>query len=96
MKKNRVMSLILALILTAGLLPNALSSTVFADGAVISVTSAEQLKAALNMTETVARINVKDSFTVNDDCMIYYDEAHLQYYSDAVVTIEEGVTLTVG
>ena len=96
MRLNRVLSIVLAIILSAGLIPCALSAAVSAEGSVIDVTSAEQLKAALNRTEKVAQINVKTSFTVNDDCMIYYDGAHLQYYSDTVVMIEEGVTLTVG
>jgi len=96
MRKNRIVSLILAVMLTATVVASALSSGALAFGAVIDVSSEPELIAALNLTEEVDRININASFTVNEDCTILYDAAHLYYYHDTVVTIAEGVTLTVG
>ena len=96
MKKNRIISLILAVMLTAAVIASALSAGVLADGAVIDVTSAAELKEALNRTEKVDRVNITKSFTVNEECFILFDPAHFDYYRETVVTVEEGVTLTVG
>ena len=96
MRKNRIVSLILAVMLTATVVASALSSGALAFGAVIDVSSEPELIAALNLTEEVDRININASFTVNEDCTILFDAAHLYYYHDTVVTIAEGVTLTVG
>jgi hypothetical protein len=62
----------------------------------INVSTNAELKAALDRNTPVQAINIIDSFTVNDDCTIQLDPAHIDYYSDTVITIEEGVTLTIG
>ena len=61
----------------------------------LTVTSEAELIAALNKSEVVDEISIADNFTVNSDCSIKYDAEHINYYSDTVVTVEEGVTLTV-
>ena len=61
----------------------------------LTVTSEAELIAALNKSEVVDEISIADNFTVNSDCSINYDAEHINYYSDTVVTVEEGVTLTV-
>ena len=63
---------------------------------VFDVASAYELKQALNMSTPVKAINITADFTVNDDCMIYLDPEHINNYCDTVVTINKGVTLTVG
>ena len=62
---------------------------------VIDVTSAAELKAALNGTKIVNRINITENITVNDNCSILYDADHIEYYSNTIVTVAEGVTVTV-
>lgn len=63
---------------------------------VFDVSTPQELADALNKQTPVEAINIVDDFTVNSDCLIYYDPAHIDNYSDTVVTVNEGVTLTVG
>ena len=96
MRKNRIVSLIFAVMLTVTVVFSALSTGALAIGAVIDVSSEPELKAALNMKSKVDRINITGDFTVNSDCTIMFDEDHLAYYCDTVMTVAAGVTLTVG
>lgn len=70
--------------------------TAFASGAVINVTSAGALKDALNQNAEVEAINITADFTINEECFILFDNAHIGNYHDTVMTIAEGVTLTIG
>lgn len=63
---------------------------------VFDVSTPQELADALNKQTPVEAINIVDDFTVNSDCLIYYDPAHIDNYSDTVVTVNGGVTLTVG
>ncbi len=92
MKKALSLLLSSAMLIT---LLTALPFNVFAN-TVISVTSESELETALNGDSAVDEIHITADFTVNSDCTIKYDSAHLNYYSDTVVTVENGVTLTVG
>ena len=75
----------------------ALSPAVFAagDGLILEVTSQEELTAALNKTEPVSEIRITGDFAVNKESLVLFDEAHLAYYRNVTVKIEEGVTLTI-
>ncbi len=95
MRKNKALSIILALVLSAGLIPYALSASVSAEGAVINVKTEAEFQAALNMNTKVARINVTDSFTVYGECVILYDAAHIDNYCDTVVDVNAGAVITV-
>ena len=66
------------------------------NGLVISVTSQEELTAAVNKTEKVEAINIVCDFTVTEDSGVSLAGDKLEYYSNVTVTVEEGVTLTVG
>jgi len=70
--------------------------TAFASGAVFNVTSAAQLKEALDQNTEVEAINITESFALYEEDTILFDAAHLDYYHDTVMTIAAGVTLTVG
>ncbi len=97
MKKStkKALSLLLAAVMVFGLImPYSVSA--FASGAVINVTSEQELKQALNKDSEVSNINIVQNFTVNSECAILFDSAHLNNYHDTVLTIAEGVTLTVG
>ncbi len=88
---KKVLSIILLMCFVFSFMPQ----TVYADES-ITVTSEEELIAALNKSEVVDEINITNGFSVKSDCTIQYDAAHINYYSDTVVTVKEGVTLTVG
>ncbi len=68
--------------------------SVSAGGLKIEVTSEDELVDALSKTEVVDEINIVDSFTITKDCAIKYDGNKINYYSDTVLTISDGVTLT--
>ncbi|MBR6917858.1 MAG: dockerin type I repeat-containing protein [Clostridia bacterium] len=86
---------ILAVLMLAAFIPYG-ASTVSASGAVIEVTSEAELIAALNNDSPVEAINIKGEFTVNEECTIEYDAAHLENYHDTIVTIDKSATITVG
>ncbi len=90
--KKRVLSVFLVFCLLL-----ALSHAVFAagDGLILEVTSQEELTAALNKTEPVSEIRITGDFAVNKESLVLFDEAHLAYYRNVTVKIEEGVTLTI-
>lgn len=91
---KKALSLLLAAVMVFGLImPYSVSA--FASGAVINVTSEQELKQALNRDTEVSNINIVQSFTVNSECNILYDNAHINNYHDTVMTIENGVTLTI-
>ena len=69
--------------------------TAHADNAVIDVKTEEEFAAALNMNTPVAAINVTADFMVRSDCTVKFDPEHIDNYKDVVVTICEGVTMTV-
>ncbi len=69
--------------------------TAHADDLVIDVETEEEFAAALNMDTPVAAINVVTSFSVRSDCTVKFDPEHIDNYKDVVVTVNEGVTLTV-
>nr|MCR5207308.1 hypothetical protein [Eubacterium sp.] len=94
MKTRKILSVMLSAALLLQLL-FAGSVTAFA-GEAINVTNEAELTAALNKTEVVDSINITDDFTIGSDCTIQYDSTHINYYSDTVVTVADGVTLTVG
>lgn len=91
-----VLSLLLCLLpLTVLAAEEEISDGVLIEGKTITVTSQDELTAALNQTEPVASILITESFTVNRESFIMFDNAHLPYYHNVVFTIAEGVTLTV-
>lgn len=105
MKSNvlkKAMALLTAAVLLVGLVPTGVLPALRVtaeeppEGAVIHATSAEELAAALDMTEPVAEIVIDESFTVTGDCTIQFDPDHIDHYHDTVITVAEGVTLTVG
>ena len=91
MKKALPIVLSLSMVVSSGVIQPVF---VHADQA-ISVTNEEELKAALDDNTTVEAIDITESFTIHDDCMIQLDPSHINYYSDTVVTIDDGVTLTI-
>ena len=93
--KNRIISVFLAVIVAAGLIP-LVAVTASAEGSVIDVTSEAEFAAALDMDTPVAAINIISDFTVTSDCTVQFDKNHINNYSSVVVTVKEGVTLTVG
>jgi|GEM_PF-2599745 len=64
------------------------------DGLILEASSQLELISALNRTEPVSAVYVTDSFTITDDCCMYFDEDHIEYYGDATMVIMPGVTLT--
>ena len=93
--KNSIISVLLSVfVVTTAVITGSL--TVYADDAVIEVTSEAEFSAALNMDKPVAAINITADFTVNSDCTVKFDPEHINNYKDVVVTIYEGVTMTVG
>ena len=92
MKKSISLLLSLLMVITA---LTALPFSAFA-GTAIDVTSEAELVAALNKTEVVDSINITADFTVCSDCTINFDPSHINYYSDTVVTVKEGVTVNIG
>ncbi|MBR0414064.1 MAG: fibronectin type III domain-containing protein [Clostridia bacterium] len=70
--------------------------TAFASGTVLNVTSAAELGTALNQNEEVDAIHITESFAIYEDFSILFDAMHLNYYHDTVMTIDAGVTLTIG
>lgn len=84
---------LVALIMVVSLLP----VSVLADGgATFTVTNQEELTTALNQNRKVGEIHIVQSFTVTEDSTIQYGGDKINYYSDTIMTIAEGVTLTVG
>ena len=94
-KAKKALSLMLVAIMACTLFVPAVITS-FASGLTLNVTSANELKQALDMDTEVENINITADFTVTDDCTIKFDSAHLAYYHDTVMTIAENVTLTVG
>ena len=90
----KTLGFLLVLILCLSLL--GVSALAAGNGKTINVTSQEELVAALNRTEKVAAINITRDFTVTEPCYLEYDDAHLPYYHDTSLTVQAGVTLTVG
>ena len=64
-------------------------------GLVIEVTNQAGLSEAVNQTEKVAAIRITKDFTVSKDSGVSYEGDKLDFYRDVIVTVEEGVTLTV-
>ena len=62
---------------------------------VFNVTTANELAYALSRSNHIKEINITSDFTVNTDCMVYFDGDKLNYYHDTVININEGVTLTI-
>ena len=92
-KTGKLFGLVLAVLMVVCLLP----VTALADGGLtINVTSQEELTAALNKSERVDAINITQSFTVTADATIQYGGDKINHYSDTVMTVAEGVTLTIG
>ena len=69
--------------------------TAGADGLVIEVTNQTGLTEALNQTEKVAEIFITEDFTVSEDSGVSFEGEKLEIYADVVMTVAEGVTLTV-
>ena len=91
---KKALSLALSFIMVIASL-TALPFTALA-GDVINVTNEQELTQALNKDSVVDEINITQSFTIGSDCAIKYDNSHINYYSDTVLTVANGVTLTVG
>ena len=91
---KKAVSLALSLIMVIASL-TALPVNALADDVII-VANEQELVAALNKDSVVSEINITQSFTIGSDCTINFDSAHINYYSDTVVTVANGVTLTVG
>lgn len=66
-----------------------------ADGLVIEVTNQAGLTEALDQTEKVAEINITEDLTVSEDSGVSYEGEKLEIYADVVMTVAEGVTITV-
>lgn len=66
------------------------------DDLILEVTSQEELTDALNRTEPVAEIRIMKAFTVTEESLVLYDEAHYPNYRETSLIIHEGVTLTIG
>ncbi|MGI6264937.1 MAG: dockerin type I repeat-containing protein [Acutalibacteraceae bacterium] len=95
--KSTALSVLLAAAILVGLIPLGAASVVAdGEGAVLDVTNAQELKAALDRDTPVQAINIVADFTVNDDCTILYTDLHIDQYHDTVLTIAEGVTLRIG
>ena len=92
MMKKRILGLLLTLCLLAALLPAAFA----AEGLSLTVTSQAELSDALNRAEPVSAIRVTEDFTVTEESLVLFDEAHFPNYRSVTLTVEEGVTLTVG
>ena len=90
---KKTLSIVLSLVMVLSAL-TAMPFSAFAK-TVIDVTSAAELSSALNGDSVVDEINITADITVNDDCTIKYDAAHINNYSNTVVTIDEGVTVVV-
>ena len=102
---KRLCSILLSLTLLLGLIPlsvfTASAETTlpidwFTQGETLTVRSAEELVAALNRDTPVVSIDIVQGFTLNDNATIRYDGDYLENYHDTVVTIAEGVEITVG
>ena len=91
MKRMTSVVVSVALVLSTFTLP---SVTVLA-GETLNVSSEAELKSALNKENPVDAINITASFSIDEDCMIYLDPGHINNYNDTVLTISEGVTLTI-
>ncbi|MCR5704447.1 MAG: hypothetical protein K6G85_07470 [Eubacterium sp.] len=72
-----------------------ITTTTVSAGETLNVTSETELKAALNKQTPVEAINITESFTISDDCTIQLDPTHINNYHSTVLTILEGVTLTI-
>ncbi|MBR6921148.1 MAG: dockerin type I repeat-containing protein [Clostridia bacterium] len=92
--RKRTVSVLLA-VLIAMTAVSFTTITAHADDLVIDVETEEEFAAALNMDTPVAAINVVTSFSVRSDCTVKFDPEHIENYKDVVVTVCEGVTLTV-
>ena len=92
-KFRKLLGLLLAVLMAVSLLP---AAALAAGGVTINVTNQAELTAALNRTEPVDAIHITQSFTVTEDATIQYGGDKINYYSGTVMTIEEGVTLTIG
>ena len=68
---------------------------VSAAGLTLEATNQDELISALNMTQVVDAINITQSFTVDKNCAITYGADKINYYSETVMTVENGVTLTI-
>lgn len=90
--KKRFCAIILCLCLMLSLF----SVSAFAAGLSITADTEQKLLAALNRSEKVDSITITGSFTATEDCMIHYNGNNINYYYNTVITIAEGVTLTVG
>lgn len=92
--KKTVVSILIAAFVVSLLIPAA-AVTASAKGAVIEVKTEAEFIDALNKDTSVAAIDITSGFTVTKDCTVQFDAQHINYYCDVVVTIKEGVTLTV-
>lgn len=93
--RNRIISALLSVCVVLGAISLG-TLTVYADGLTINVKSDAEFSAALNMDQPVAAINVTSDFTVTSDCTSKFDPEHINNYQKVIITIKDGVTLTVG
>ncbi|MBR6407330.1 MAG: dockerin type I repeat-containing protein [Clostridia bacterium] len=96
MKGKKLLCVMLTLAMAFSVLSASVPFVQAADGLTIEVRNEGELAAALNKTKPVSAINIAADFTVTKDCFIRYDSGRLENYSDTVMTVEQGVTLTVG
>ena len=65
-------------------------------GTEFDVTTPAELKKALNRNMPVKAINIVSDMTIYDDCTIQFDAEHIADYHDTVLTVKEGVVVTLG
>ncbi len=90
--KKKLLSVLICIMMCISLVP---MSALADGGQTIEVQTPDAFIAALNQQNPVAAINITQSFTVSADCTVSFDAEHLSNYCDAVVTIADGVTVTV-
>ena len=88
MKRNLFILFLICTLFFIAVLP------VSAAGLTLEATNQDELISALNMTQVVDAINITQSFTVDKNCAITYGADKINYYSETVMTVENGVTLT--
>ncbi|MBO4692839.1 MAG: hypothetical protein J5659_00385 [Clostridia bacterium] len=70
--------------------------TFFVPPEVYDISSQSALETALTQKSHISELNIISDFTVDKDCMIYFNGENLKCHHDTVLTVNEGVTLTIG
>ena len=90
---KKIAAVLTSLLLLLAALPFAAFFGYAEEGEVIEVRGADELKAALNRNTPVAEIKIVQDLTLEEECVILYDAAHIDNYHDTVMTVMSGVTL---